>query len=110
MNNLLDFEPKFSEDEMAMATFLKTFSEICTSYPKITPQSHMKAICRSKGEPKENPKKGNVEFVDPYSWGIKKLLKRTKDHYNEMLVSGYLSDLDEYDDENNSFEYKPTKR
>jgi len=39
-----------------------------------------------------------------------KLLKRTKDHYNEMLMSGYLSDLDEYDDENNSFEYKPIKR
>ena len=69
MNNLLDFEPKFSEDEMAMATFLATFSQICTSYPKINPQSHMRAICRSKGEPKENPKKGNVEFVDPYSWG-----------------------------------------
>jgi len=110
MNNLLDFEPKFSEDEMAMATFLATFSQICTSYPKINPQTHMRSICRSKGETKENPKKGNVEFVDPYSWGAKKLLKRTKDYYNEMLASGYLSDLDEYDEDNNTFEYQRTKR
>lgn len=106
--NILDLETKFSEDEMAMATFLATFSEICTVYPKINPQTHMRTICRSKGEPTENPKKGMVDFVDPYNWGVKKLLKRTKDYYNEMLISGYQADTDDYED--TEFEYKKTKR
>ena len=34
--NILDLEPKFSEDDVAMATFLKTFSEICTVYQRLT--------------------------------------------------------------------------
>ena len=106
--NILDLEPRFNEDEIALATFLQTFHQICTSYPKINPQTHMRTICRSKGEPTENPKKGTVGFVDPYSWGAKKLLKRTKDYYNEMLISGYLADTDEYED--SEFEYKRTKR
>lgn len=102
---MIDLKPNFTEDQMALSKFLTLFNGVCTTYSKITPQNHMKAICRSKGETLDNPKKGDVQYVNPLDWNIKKLLKRTEEYNKELFDSGYRAEDDSYD-ESIDFDYK----
>ncbi len=71
----------------------------------------MRAICRSKEETVDNPKKGDVQYVNPMDWNIKKLLKRTEEYNREMVDSNYLPDSDSYlEDNENDYEYKRKNR
>lgn len=100
---MIDFQPTFSDEQMARAKFLTLFSSICENYPKINAIVHLNTISRSKGELAQNPKEGIV-YVDSKKWEYRKLLKRTEEYYREMQSNGYNPETDEFDD--NEFNYK----
>lgn len=100
---MIEFQPTFSDEQMARAKFLTLFSSICESYPKRNALLHLQSIGRSKGELEQSPKEV-VVYTDPLNWDYKKLLKRTEEYSKEMQSNGYNPETDEFDD--NEFSYK----